>query len=144
MILSKLQHLVFENYFYEDISTYCVFQILQNFPLEKLKILNLNDCNITHIVNFKSIISNCSNIEELILDYLNINDDFVVYVLENCEKLNFISLNGCKQLTDLSFTKLRKQNKSLITLSIDHCPNLTADLSLNVISKIFLKNLHKK
>jgi hypothetical protein len=42
------------------------------------------------------------------------------------------------ELSDLFFTKLTKQNKNLIKLNINHCCNKLTDLSLTMISKIFL------
>jgi hypothetical protein len=130
-ILCKLNHLIL--LYYDDF--YKLFQLLKNNQFNNLTcICDKGNINSTEM---KSMIENNLNIEELIFQYKKFDDDFIMFIIEKCEHLKFLSLDSCKQLSDLCFTKLTKQNKNLIKLFIDYCDNFT-DLSLNIISKIFL------
>jgi hypothetical protein len=132
-VLCKLNRLSLLNS--EDInsSNNNLFQLLQNNQFNDLRILDLN-CSIYYLT---AIIDNNLNIQELIFDNnKNIDDDYIMFIIENCEHLKILSLQNCDQLSDLCFTKLTKQNKNLIKLNIDYFYKLT-DLSLNMISIFF-------
>jgi hypothetical protein len=141
-ILWKVNHLILFNRNDNKISNNNLFRLLKNNQFNNLRILDLtckdfSDEGFIKSTELKSIIKNNLNIQELILDGNHlIDDDCIMFIIENCEHLKFLSLKFCK-LSDLFFTKLTKQNKNLIKLFIDLCQKLT-DLSLTMISKIFL------
>jgi hypothetical protein len=124
-------------------SSNVLFKLLRNNQLNDLKILCLT-CNskALSIVDFKKILANITNIENLYLNYDQncFNEECFLHIIENCVNLKCFSLNDSRynynQLSDRLFTKLTKRNKNLIKLHINNCYDLT-DSSLNMISKIF-------
>jgi len=63
------------------------------------------------------------------------NDLFVRFIIEYCQKLKVLSLNSSEELTDNCFMNFKIENKSLKILNIDKC--YATDNALIAISNIF-------
>ena len=63
-------------------------------------------------MNIQILIEKSIYIEEIILDYndINLNDSFVKLIIEYCKCLKVLSLDSCgSAITDLCFTKLSQE-----------------------------------
>lgn len=104
---------------------------------KKLEWLDLRDCTEFDFVSNRNVVSligeNCKLLECLLLSRCLFTNKSMCMMFQNCNRLEMVILNDCKQLTDQTLITLASNCPLLKLLCIDDCVEIS-DASISIIA----------
>jgi len=125
-----------------EASNLCFGKLL-SYPLPKLQVLVLNECEHLDNINIEFIAENCPSLIELCLEWaINIDDLGIQLILQKCLKLRILNLTGVKKISGKAFKsvldisdKAKTAYQSLQKIDVSSCNSVQDAILREILVK---------